>query len=271
MKSSIQGLKSSEQGDLIAESVALKRGAQFLNQPGIQFGENISGYEYKRWIPIWIPFIQASTGIWNPVTTNADTSSNWQNGSAGPVVPGAEHLPFNVFIPCGQIFDFQILTPKGHPFLLLDVKISATARTTEGDDPPVTTLHGRFSGPYNMASLPSGALFKKYAYPGDEGIETTIIAVSPGGKPIWGGVQNTVGLDNSVRTVGSVPHTERIPLGCSQNRRSGRGALQHHLLFPEDGILRITVENRNLNTSQAVDIPDGAFVNGVVYGYIIME
>jgi hypothetical protein len=267
MESSINGLKSTEQGSLIAESAALARGAEFLNKPAIKFGQNNAGYEYKRWIPVWIPFIQASSGIWNPVTQNADTSSNWQNGSAGPTVPGAEHLPFNVFIPAGQHFDFQILTPRGHPFLLLDVKVSSTFRTTEGSDPGDTTLHGRYTGPY----INTSPLFRKYAYPDNEGIETTIIAVSPGGKPIWGALQNSVGLDNSIRTVGPVPHTERIPLANSQNHRSGRGALQHHLLFPEDGILRVTVENRNVNASEVDDTPDGAFVTGVVYGYIIME
>lgn len=271
MKSSIDGLKSSEQGDLIAESAALKRGAQFLNEPGITFGENKSGYEYKRWIPIWIPFIQASSGIWDPVTKNADTSNNWQNGSAGPVVPGAEHLPWNVFIPAGQHFDFQILTPRGHPFLLLDVKVSSNFRTTEGNDPPVSLIHGRFKGPYNVATPPSGALFRKYAYPDTEGIETTIFAVSPGGKPIWGATQNTVGLDNSIRTVGPTPHIERVPASNFQNMRSGRGSLQHHLLFPEDGIMRVTVENRTVNNSSDPETPDGAFVTGVAYGYIIME
>lgn len=265
------GLKSTEKSDLIAESSALARGAKFLNENGITFGQNKSGYEYKRWIPIWIPFIQASSGIWNPVTKNADTASNWQNGAAGPVVPGAEHLPFNVFIQAGMGFDFQILTPRGHPFLLLDVKVASTFRTTEGNDPAVTTLHGRYTGPYNVATPPSGALFRKYAYPDNEGIETTIIAVSPGGKPIWGGIQNVVGLDNSVRTVGPTPHTERIPLSASQNMRSGRGALQHHLLFPEDGIIRVTVENRTVDASSDPAVPDGAFVTGVVYGYQIME
>lgn len=271
MKSSITGLKSTEQGSMIAESAALARGAKFLDENGIVFGQNKSGYEYKRWIPTWIPFIQASSGIWSPVTANADTSSNWQNGAAGPVVPGAEHLPFNVFIPGGRHFDFQILTPRGHPFLLLDVKVCANFRFTTGIDPFETFLGGRYSGPYNVATAPSGALFRKYAYPATEGLDTTIIAVSPGGKPIWGGVQNVVGMDNSVRTVGPTPHTERVPLSCSQNLRSGRGALQHHLLFPEDGIIRVTVENRVPDTSTNPDLPNGAFVNGVVYGYQIME
>ena len=147
------------------------------------------------------------------------------------------------------------------------VKVSSTFRTSEGNDPSVTTLHGRFKGPYDDTS----PLFRKYAYPDNEGLETTIIAVSPGGKPIWGALQNSVGLDNSIRTVGPVPHTERVPLGNSQNQRSGRGALQHHLLFPEDGIIRVTVENRNADASTDPTVPDGAFVNGVVYGYIIME
>ncbi len=267
-----QGLQSTERASLIAESPALKRGAAFLNRPGIDINNGrISGYEYKKWTPIWIPFIQQSTNIWAPVTTTPDTANNWQNGAAGAVVPGAEHLPFNIFIPSGQKFDFQIFTPKGHPFLLCDVKVTATLRTTEGIDPPVTTQHGRFKGPFNVSSLPLGALFRKLAYPDNEGIYTSIIAVSPSGKPIWGGSQNSVGMDNDVRTVGPVPHTEVVPLANSQNCRSGKGALQHHLLFPQDGILRVTVENHNVDTSTDTTVPDGAFVNGVAFGYVIME
>jgi hypothetical protein len=272
LASSLKGFRSSQQGSMIAESAALKRGAEFLNRPGIDVNNGrISGYEYKKWTPTWIPFIQASTGIWSPVTTTPDTANNWQNGAAGAVVPGAEHLPFNIFIPSGGKFDFQLFTPKDHPFLLLDVKVSATLRTTEGDDPPVTTNHGRWKGPFNVATAPGGALFRKLAYPDNEGIYTSITAVSPGGKPIWGGVQNSVGMDNDVRTVGPVPHTEVVPLANSQNCRSGKGALQHHLLFPSDGILRVTVENHNPNNSSSADVPDGAFVNGVAFGYVIME
>ncbi len=257
------GLQSSEKGSLIAESAALKRGANFLNSPGIVFGENNAGYEYKRWTPTWIPFIQASTGIWNPVTVSPDTSNPWQNG--------AEHLPFNIFIQAGMHFDFQLFTPRDHPFLLVDVKVCANLRTTEGNDPPVSRIHSRFKGPYGPTTAETRPLFRKYAYPDNEGLETTIIAVSPGGKPIWGGVQNVVGLDNSIRTVGPTPHTERVPLTNSQNRRSGAGSLKHHLLFPPDGVLRVTVENRNLNLSSDTETPDGAFVNGVAFGYVIME
>lgn len=250
--------------NLIAESAALKRGAEFLNQPGIEFtGDRVSGYEYKRWTPLWIPFIQASTNIWPLVNTTPDTSANWQGG--------AEHLPFNVFIPAGSAYNFQLFTPKDHPFLLCDVKTCAYFRRTTGGDPPVTELAGRFGGIFSPAILPQGALFRKYAFPDNEGIETSIVAVSPGGKPIWGGIQNTVGLDNSVRTVGPVPHTERVPLSNSQCHRSGRGALLHHILFPEDGVIRITVENRNLNNTSVPETPDGAFVNGVAFGYVIME
>jgi hypothetical protein len=269
----MKGLQSSEKASLIAESAALKKGAAFLNRPGISFGDSlVSGYEYKKWMPTWIPFIQASTGIWNPVTTSPDTSNNWQNGAAGSVVPGAEHLPFNIFIPAGGKFDFQLFVPKDHPFLLCDVKVSANLRTTEGIDPPVTTVHSRHKGPFVPNSgLASAALFRKLAFPDNEGLETTLIAVSPGGKPIWGGLQNVVGLDNSVRTVGPVPHAETVPLSNSQCMRSGAGALKQHLLFPVDGIIRVTVENRNLNASTDPNTPDGAFVNGVAFGYVIME
>jgi hypothetical protein len=234
---------------------ALARGADFLNRPGIQFGQNRAGYEYKHWTPIFLPFIQASTGIWAFVT------DGWQGGM--------EHLPFNQFIPAGGSFDFQIFTPRDHPFLLMDVKVAATRRTTEGEDPPVTTIHSRWKNIFDLATQPY--LFKKYAMPDDEGVETTLIAVSPGGKPVWGGVQNVVGLDNSVRTVGPVPHVERIPLGVSQNHASGKGSLQHHLLFPPDGIIRVTVEDRNLNGSSDPATPDGIHVNGVCFGYVIME
>ncbi len=267
-----QGLQSSAKGSLIAESAALKRGADFLNRPGIDINNGrISGYEYKKWTPTWIPFIQASTGIWNPVTTSPDTANNWQNGAAGAVVPGAEHLPFNIFIPAGGKFDFQLFTPKDHPFLLCDVKISANLRTTEGGDPPVTTVHSRFKGPFNPATNPGGALVRKLAYPDNEGIYSTLIAVSPGGKPVWGGIQNVVGMDNDVRTVGPVPHMEVVPLSNSQNCRSGKGALQLHLLFPTDGIIRVTVENHNADLSSDPATPDGAFVTGVAFGYVIME
>lgn len=268
----MKGLQSIEKASLIAESAALKRGAEFLNKPGIDIDNGrVSGYEYKRWMPTWIPFIQQSTGIWNPVTTSPDTANNWQNGAAGPVVPGAEHLPFNIFIPAGGKFDFQLFVPKDHPFLLVDVKVAANLRTTTGVDPVVTTVHSRHKGPFNVSVLPSGALFRKMAYPDNEGIETTLVAVSPGGKMIWGGLQNVTGLDNSVRTVGPVPHTETVPLSNSQCARSGAGALKHHLLFPTDGILRVTVENRNVNLSTNPSVPDGAFVNGVAFGYVIME
>ncbi len=267
-----QGLQSSEKASLIAESSALKRGAEFLNRPGIALNNGrISGYEYKKWTPTWIPFIQASTGIWAPVTTSPDTANNWQNGAAGPVVPGAEHLPFNVFVPAGGHYDFQLFTPKDHPFLLCDVKVCVNHRTTEGIDPPTSLTHGRFRGPFNVATAPNGALFRKLAYPDNEGIYTSIIAVSPGGKPIWGGIQNSVGMDNDIRTVGPVPHTEVIPLSNTQNCRSGKGALQHHILFPTDGIIRVTVENHNVDASSDPTIPDGAFVNGVAFGYVIME
>lgn len=272
LASSLKGFRSSKQSSMIAESAALKRGAEFLNQPGIDVDNGrISGYEYKKWIPIWIPFIQASTGIWSPVTTSPDTANNWQNGASGPVNPGAEHLPFNVFVPAGQKFDFQLFTPKDHPFLLCDIKVTATLRTTEGNDPPSTTFGGRWKGPFNVSTLPGGALFRKLAFPNNEGIYTSVTAVSPGGKPVWGGVQNSVGMDNDVRTVGPVPHTEVIPLSNSQNCRSGKGALQHHILFPSDGIMRVTVENHNAQLSTDEDIPDGAFVNGVAFGYVIME
>lgn len=260
----MKGLQSIEKASLIAESVALKKGAEFLNKPGIEIDNGrISGYEYKKWTPTWIPFIQASTGIWNPVTTSPDTSSAWQGG--------AEHLPFNVFIPSGRKFDFQLFVPKDHPFLLCDVKVTAQLRTTTGIDPVTTTVHGRFKGPFVPGSGASGALFRKLAIPDNEGIETTLIAVSPGGKPVWGGLQNVVGLDNSVRTVGPVPHTETVPLSNSQCYRSGSGALKQHLLFPVDGIIRVTVENRNVNASTDPATPDGAFVNGVAFGYVIME
>lgn len=266
-----KGLQPTDKASLIAEAPALKRGAQFLNSPGIEFGQNNAGYEYKKWTPIWIPFIQASTGIWDPVNVSPDTSSNWQNGAAGPVVPGAEHLPFNVFIPAGQHFDFQLFTPRDHPFLLLNVKVCAYRRTTEGNDPPITFFGHRHTGPFNPSTPFNNSLFRKYAFFDNENIETSITAVSPAGKPIWGGMQNVVGLDNSVRTVGPVPHTERVTLSNSQNSRSGHGSLRHNLLFPPDGVLRITVENRNVNGSEIPETPDGSFVNGVAFGYVIME
>ena len=263
-----KGLQSSKRSDLMAEAPALKRGAEFLNRPGIELGQNVAGYEYKKWMPHFIPFIQASTGIWSPVTTTPDTANNWQNGAGGPALPGAEHLRFNVFIPAGQSFDFQLFTPKDHPFLLLDIKLSVNLRTTVAS---VTTVGPRHKGPFVPGSGVSQALFRKLAYPNDEGIETSVIAVSPGGKPIWGHVQNTVGLDNSVRTVGPVPHTERVTLSNSQCARSGRGALRHNILFPVDGVIRVTVENRNVNASNLADVPDGAFVNGIAFGYVIMD
>ena len=246
-------MKSSLKSSLIAESGALAKGIDFLNKPAIEFdGANVTGYEYKKWVPIWIPFIQYSTGIWKEVTTTPDTVTAWQGG--------AEHVPFNRFIAAGSAFDFQLIMPRDHPFLLIDLKVSVEKRVN-------TVLQSRFAGPYGVTT----PLFRKYAYPNNEGIIISVTAVSPGGKPIMGGVQNVVGLDNSVRTIGPTPHTERVCLSDIQNIKSGRGALQHHLLFPEEGILRVTVEDRDLNTSGDVNTPDGAFVNGVAFGYVIME
>lgn len=240
---------------LHAERSALQRGAALLNRSGIEFGKNRGGYEYKHWTPVFIPFIQYSTNIWQPVT---DT---WQGG--------AEHLPFTQFVPAGGSFDFQVFTPKDHPFLLIDVKVAATRRTTEGTDPPVTTNHSRWRSVFDITTQPY--LFRKYLFPNDENVQTKIIAVSPGGKPVWGGVQNVVGLDNSVRTVGPVPHEERIPLAASQNHASGKGCLPHYLLFPEEGVIRVTVEDRNVQSSSDPAVPDGVHVNGVCFGYVIME
>ena len=86
-----------------------------------------------------------------------------------------------------------------------------------------------------------------------------------------GGLQNTQGLDQSVRTVGPVPHIERVPLSCHQNMEAGSIALKEYLLFPVEGVMRVTVENRNVNTSGDPANPDGAFVNGIAFGYVIME
>lgn len=248
---------------LVAEANALSKGAEFLDKPAIQFGENYGGYEYKRWIPLWIPFIQYSTDIWAEVNTTPDTfnsaGANWQGG--------ASHVPFNQFVRAGTAYDFQIFTPKDHPFLLIDIKVSAELQTTRGVGPAVTSLGSRFSGPY----APASPLYRKYLYPGNEGIVTSLTAVSPSGKPIWGGLQNVTGMDNMIRTIGPVPHTERVHLPNAQYGGSGRGALPHYILFPVEGVIRITVENQNLDLSTNPALPDGAFVNGAVFGYVIME
>jgi hypothetical protein len=253
-------MKSSLKSSLIGEADALSKGIDFLNKPSIAFnGGNVTGYEYKKWIPLWIPFIQYSTGIWKEVTTTPDTITAWQGG--------AEHIPFNQFIAAGSAFDFQVITPRDHPFLLIDLKVSCEIRRVFDDDPEFLDLQSRFKGPYDSTN----PLFRKYAYPNNEGIEISLTAVSPGGKPVFGGLQNTTGLDSGVRTIGPTPHIQRLSLSENQCMHSGRGALQHHLLFPVEGIIRVTVENRNPNLSFDPDIPDGAFINGVAFGYVIME
>lgn len=232
---------------------ALTPGVDLLKKSGIGFGKNKTGYEYKKWIPAVLPFIQASTNIWPFV------QDGWNNN--------IEHLPFFQRIQAGRAYDFQIFTPREHPFLLIDVKISATFHDIEGDDPPITSVGSRFRAPgFSLAT--QTFLWKKYLMAAAEQVESTLIAVSPGGRQIWGGLQNVTGLDNSVRTVGTVPHIERVPVVNSQCNRSGSGALKHHLLFPEDGIIRVTVENRRAVPADPVN-ESAIDVNGVCFGYVI--
>lgn len=227
------------------EAQALADGMRLLNEPGIEFG-NEFGYEYKHWTPMWIPFIQYSTDVWV-----AD-----DNGL----------LPASVLIPPGQSKSFQMLTPKDHPFLLLDVKVSAAYFIDDNESGAVN--YSRFNSPFNINS--QTALYQKFLYPDVETLSTTLTATSNGGRPVWGSMVNTTGYDNGLKTVGNTPHTERIPLYSSQSGFSGRGSLRSYLLFATDGMIRVEVENsgglRNLNSNS-----EGYLVNGVCFGYVIMR
>lgn len=233
---------------MTTELQSLEKGVAFLNESQIEFdGDRVSGYEYKNWTPIWIPFIQASPMIW-PIDEDG-------------------RLPDSVLIPGGRSFDFQMITPRDHPFLLIDVKVAAT-RFLDTEDGP--TNMSRFNGsPEGGCFDPINqfALWKKYLMPDAEKVDTTFIAVSPGGKPIWGALQESTGQVNGIATVGPEPHVEKLPLFNSQNVRSGKGSLQTHLLFPEDGIMRVTVYNNDTSMQPG----EGIKVNGVVFGYVIMR
>jgi len=227
---------------------ALGRGVAFLNEPGITLG-NEFGYEYKNWQPYWIPFIQASSDIWE-----AD-----DNGL----------LPYNVVVSPGVARTFQIILPNDHPFLLLDVKVGATKFDA---DERADVHYSRFISPFpDLATQPlaGGAattnyLWAKYLMPNNEDISATLIAVSPSGRPVSGGFVNTTGFVNSVVTVGPEPHVERIPLLTAQTVHSGRGSLRNYYLFPEQGIIRVEVENSALDGQKYE-------VNGMVFGYILMR
>jgi hypothetical protein len=215
----------------------LHHGIDFLHEPGIDVtGDRVSGYEYKHWTPLWIPFIQASSGIWD------------QDFAVFPAATGI--LPFTKTIPVGSKWDFQMLTPDDHPFLLLDVKVIST---------PVGG--SRFQTVFDMATQPY--LAQKYLFPNNENVITQVIAISPSGKPVWGGVQNVSGMINSAATIGPEPHAELVPLSNTQSNRSGKGALQHGILFPPNGMLKVQVENRRAATSIEV--------NGACFGYVLME
>lgn len=234
----------------------LARGMDLLTEPQIRFG-NEFGYEYKHWTPMWIPFIQYSTEVWTPD----------DNGL----------LPASVLIPTGQSKSFQILTPKDHPFLLIDVKISAAYYTEEEiERSVVVTNYSRFKTPFLLSAQPLAGggntqnyLWKKYLFPDVEGLSSTLSAVSPGGRPIWGSEVNTSGYVNGVQTVGAAPHLERIPVSSSQGYHSGRGSLRSYLLFPSDGMIRVEVENGA--PSRGNFLAEGFQVNGMCFGYMIMR
>lgn len=247
---------------------AYTKGIDLLNRPVIGFGESEKDlYNYKNWTPMWIPFIQASTNIYktDPITGE---------------------LPETIFIP-SQVNtakkDFQIFTPYDHPFLLIDMKVVITTRYEIVDESGTTVVRGsRFASPYlNAGAVPTDGklrLYMKYLYPGVEAANVSLTAVSPKGRPILGGSQNTTGVidplggPNHTLTVGNQPHQETVPQYSMQNMKSGRGNLQYYILFPENGIVRVTVTN-NIPKSAA---PQGATnfgleVSGMLFGYAIMR
>jgi hypothetical protein len=309
---------------------ALEKGVALLSEPGITFG-NAFGYEYKNWQPLWIPFMQASSGIWE-----AD-----DNGL----------LPYAVVVPPGPARTFQIILPKDHPFLLLDVKVGAT----KWNSVDTGVEYSRFISPFpdlapqsprigtsNAAtdaielsahgysaddrvtfqataggSLPGGLtpgvsyfvlaagltadtfrvsltsggaainlttsipvyvlgtplagtvpstnyLWTKYLFPQNEDISASLIAVSPAGRPVFGGFVNATGFTNKILNVGPTPHIERVPLHTGQTAHSGRGSLRNYYLFPENGIVRVEVENSALGNQEYK-------VNGMIFGYVLMR
>ncbi len=114
---------------------ALKKATALLNTPNITFrGE--SRYAYKGWIPTLISFIQKSSGIY-------DAMANLQG-----------RLPATIYVPANTTKTFQILTPKDHPFLLTDIKVSANKEKSDNGDPPIFTDTGsRFVSPYSSGSI----------------------------------------------------------------------------------------------------------------------
>lgn len=100
-----------------SENRALKKAVATLNRPDIRFGGE-TRYAYKGWIPTLIPFIQKSSGIYD---TLAD--------------PATGRLPAEILVPALTTKPFQMLTPKDHPFLLLDIKVSAY-RSLDGTPGP---------------------------------------------------------------------------------------------------------------------------------------
>jgi hypothetical protein len=229
----------------------MEKGGAFLSEPGITFGNDF-GYEYKNWQPLWIPFIQASTGIWE-----ADDDGL---------------LPYNVIVPPGPARTFQIIFPNDHPFLLMDIKVGAT-RWNAVD---VGINFSRFISPFPTPALPTFPtpaagtppttryLWGKYLYPDNEDISASLIAVSPAGRPVFGGFVNTTGFTNNIVTVGQEPHLERIPLHTGQSAHSGRGSLRNYYLFPKDGIARVEVENSATGDSEYR-------INGMAFGYVMMR
>jgi len=230
---------------------ALEKGVAFLNEPGITFG-NAFGYEYKNWQPLWISFMQDST----------DVFEKDDNGL----------LPYALVVPPGPAKTFQIILPNDHPFLLLDVKVGAT----KWDSVDAGVEYSRFISPFPDLVAPTfptpaagtdpttNYLWAKYLFPQNEDITASLIAVSPSGRPVFGGFVNSTGMTNKILTVGPTPHIERIPLHTGQTAHSGRGSLRNYYLFPENGIVRVEVEN-SAGDGQEYK------VNGMVFGYVLMR
>lgn len=118
------------------ETRALKNAVGNLSKPDIHFGGE-SRYAYKGWIPTLIPFIQKSSGIYDAM---ADSLGR---------------LPSVIQVPANTVKAFQILTPKDHPFLLVDIKVAAAQGRLVGDPGVWEDTGSRFQSPYGSGNYGS--------------------------------------------------------------------------------------------------------------------
>jgi hypothetical protein len=176
------------------------------------------------------------------------TSVNFQPDQSTPpdALPAGLVRGKNYFVVNSSGVGFQIaLTIGGAPL---------------ASDSPLFPITGNGAALFLAATR---ALWGKSLVPADADIVTSLIAISPAGRPVWGGIQNSTGFVNADATVSAQPHMERVPLGVTQSARSGRGSLRSYILFPTHGWLRVEVENQHPSIPYRV--------NGCASGYIVME